>query len=240
MVNRFVEDRPEKLLNIDHNAKTVKGQKRGYLTGILYLQPHKAFGFNVCPNAEAADCHEVCLNTAGRGVYSQTQDARTRRTRLFHYEREWFMDTLFSDIKALERKAAREGLTPVVRLNGTSDLDWEEIRYRGESPMERFSMIQFYDYTKLPRLPKNRNYHLVFSYADSAKYQRTVRKAERLRMTMAAVFKGNLPETFRGKPVVSGDENDLVFLHSEAVVVGLKAKGRARSLSSDLIAKVAV
>ena len=37
------------LLNYDNNAKTVKGQKKGYKTAILYLAPHIQSGFNVCP-----------------------------------------------------------------------------------------------------------------------------------------------------------------------------------------------
>ena len=41
----------KKLLNIDENAKTVKGQKKGYLTAILYLAPSDLSGFNVCPMA---------------------------------------------------------------------------------------------------------------------------------------------------------------------------------------------
>ena len=228
MKNKFMEQRPDKLLSVNADRKTVKGVKRGFLTGILYLFPHKAFGFNICANADKADCAEPCLNTAGRGQFDIVQASRIRKTWLFHYEREWFMYTLFRDIEALQRKAAREGLTPVVRLNGTSDLDWENIRYEGESSMERFSLLQHYDYTKLPRLPKNRNYHLTFSYSAAKEYQRTVAKALRLDMNMAAVFRGDFPETFLGREVVSGDDSDLRFLDKDNVVVGLKAKGQAK------------
>ena len=56
-----------KLLNIDQNAKTVKGQKKGYMTAILYLVPFKLSGYQVCPMAEVAGCVGDCLNTAGRG-----------------------------------------------------------------------------------------------------------------------------------------------------------------------------
>ncbi len=37
-----------KLLNIDANAKTVKGQKKGYLTAVMYLAPADLSGFEVC------------------------------------------------------------------------------------------------------------------------------------------------------------------------------------------------
>ena len=36
----------KKLLNIDNNAKTVKGQKYGYMTAVLYLAPSNESGFN--------------------------------------------------------------------------------------------------------------------------------------------------------------------------------------------------
>src|SRR5262249_14983912 len=71
-------------------------------------------------------------------------------------------------------RATREGLTPVVRLNGTSDLPWERISgYSGRSLMARFPSVQFYDYTKNPHrmraflageLPAN--YHLTFSRSE--------------------------------------------------------------------------
>ena len=57
----------KKLLNVDNNAKTVKGQKYKYLTGILYLAPARTSGFNVCPMASAG-CKASCLFTAGGGV----------------------------------------------------------------------------------------------------------------------------------------------------------------------------
>lgn len=232
---KFMEDRPAHLLNVDKNIKTVKGQKFGYLTGILYLYPFKAFGFNICPNAENAGCHEPCLNTAGRGQFNSVQEARLRKTKLFHDERDWFMGQLYRDIQALERKAQREGLIPCVRLNGTSDLDWESLRYKGKSMMEHFSLIQFYDYTKLPRNPRNRNYHLTFSYSARKEFAKSVKKAIRLGMNMAAVFEEPFPTEFLGRQVVNGDESDLRFLDPDGVIVALKAKGLGRKWKGDFI-----
>jgi hypothetical protein len=40
------------------NAKTTKGEKLGFLTGVLYMAPWKVAGVgNVCPQAERAGCH---------------------------------------------------------------------------------------------------------------------------------------------------------------------------------------
>ena len=68
------------LLSIDTNAKTVKGQKRGFLTGILYLAPDRVSGlFNACPNASNG-CRNLCLYYAGRGAFNSVQQARTAKT----------------------------------------------------------------------------------------------------------------------------------------------------------------
>lgn len=238
-MTKFMEEKPDKLLSVGADYKTVKGQKKGYLTGILYLFPHKAFGFNICPNAEKADCVESCLNTAGKGQMPMVQQSRLRKTWLFHNERDWFMERLFRDIEALERKAQREGFIPVVRLNGTSDLDWESIRHGGFSAMEQFSRIQHYDYTKLPHIPKNSNYHLTFSYSAAAGYQRSVQKALRIGMNMAVVSRDLPPKTYMGRPVINGDENDLRFLDMPESIIWLKAKGKARKSESDLIVRAA-
>jgi len=131
-----------KLLNVDANAKTVKGQAQGYLTAVLYLAPYKMSGINVCPMAEQAGCHVGCLNTAGRGGISKgskrfktpagmvpdnaIQRARIARTKLFANDQPEFFRRLYQEIRALIRKADRMGLTPVVRMNGTSDILWEK------------------------------------------------------------------------------------------------------------------
>jgi len=45
---------------------------------------------------------------------------------------------------------------------------------------------------------------------------------------VAIVFRKELPETYKGYKVVNGDEHDLRFLDPQNVIVGLKAKGKAK------------
>src|SRR6266480_8058724 len=147
------------MLSINSDAKTIKGLKRGYLTGILYLAPHKLSGANLCPDASPG-CISTCLNTAGRGVFNSVQKARIRKTQYFRKFRNDFMRELDSDIIALQRRAIKLKLTPLVRLNGTSDIPWENVTYKVpshnglysldtvESLIKRHGDIQFYDYTK--------------------------------------------------------------------------------------------
>lgn len=214
------------------NAKTVKGEDRGYLTGILYLVPSDGSGLgNLCPNASPG-CRAVCLYSAGRGVMKPVQAGRLRKTRLFFDDAARFVDLLAEDVRKLRARAARLGLTPCVRLNGTSDVPWERVRgTAGLTIMQLCPDVQFYDYTKRPRrwnLPPN--YHLTFSlsetnYADAIAEHRAGRN-------VAVVFdtrKGEpLPDYWSGVRVIDGDTNDLRFLDPPRVIVGLRAKGRAR------------
>lgn len=234
---------PSKLLTVSADAKTVKGEEYGYLTGIMYLAPHKAAGFNVC--AFATDgCIAACLNTAGQGTYSTTQVARIRRTKWFRADRNAFMQQVEKDILALIRKAKRLDMTPCVRLNGTSDIPWESVKYVGKDGtsgtiFERFPDVQFYDYTKnAARFARNlpANYDLTFSAADGN--ENAVEFALAHDGRVAAVFRNsmrpnaraknwNLPGTYKGVPLIDGDDSDLRFLDPKGSFIGLKAKGHA-------------
>lgn len=113
-----------KLLTVNSDAKTVKGKKQGYLTGILYLAPADASGINTCANASPG-CRAACLFTAGRSaIFPRINESRIRKTRQLFRDRKAFQDQLAKDIAALIRKSEREKLTPCVRINGTSDLPW--------------------------------------------------------------------------------------------------------------------
>ena len=62
----------QKLLGVGTSYKTIKSEKVGVLTGILYMAPYNLSGKNVCPNASAG-CAAACLNTAGRGAMNTVQ-----------------------------------------------------------------------------------------------------------------------------------------------------------------------
>jgi hypothetical protein len=218
-----------KLLTIG-NTKTVKGEALGYMTFIMHLAPSKLSGYNTCPMASVG-CALACLNTAGRGRFTATQEARIRKTRFFFEDRDSFMSQLVKDIQAAIRKADREGMIPVFRLNGTSDIRWETIPVQGYANiMEMFPTIQFYDYTKIANrrnLPAN--YHLTFSRSESNDVDITTMLGTD---TNVAVVFDALPETWNGRKVIDGTETDLRFLDAKRVVVGLLAKGKAKKDTS--------
>jgi hypothetical protein len=128
-----------------------------------------------------------------------------------------------------------------VRLNGTSDLPWERIAGPyGLSAFQAFPAIQFYDYSKIATrvlmhasglMPVN--YHLTFSRSESN--QIDVAAVVAAGANVAAVFQKSLPAVWHGVPVVNGDADDLRFLDASGVIVGLKAKGRAKRDTSGFV-----
>jgi hypothetical protein len=224
------------------NPKLLKGQKKGYLSSVLHLAPADLSGKNTCPKATAG-CKAACLNTAGRGgIFKKgestnvIQQARIRKTKYFFEDRNAFMLELYQDIQRAINYAERKGLIPVFRLNGTSDLSWEKytIGATGHNIFELFPQVQFYDYTKIlgRKVSHIPNYHLTFSKADGNDMD--VRLAASNGMNIAAVFK-ELPEKYIGRPVINGDETDLRFLDPKGVIVGLKAKGKAKKDTSGFV-----
>lgn len=215
------------------NYKTVKGEKLGYLTGILYLAPAKISGYEVCPR-RSAGCTTACLYTAGMGAFSTVQQARIKKTKQFFEDRDNFLMQLRKDITALVRKAKKTNMTPAIRLNGTSDIEWTRFGI-----MEEFPDVQFYDYTKvLNRLkqPIPKNYHITFSKSEDNEMD--CRWALNLGFNVAVVF-NKLPETYFARPVISGDETDVRFEDARGVIVGLTAKGKAKKDLNNFVVKVA-
>lgn len=217
-----------KLLSVNADSKTIKSNKAGFLTGILYLAPYDLSGVNLCPFAKVAECHVACLNTAGRGNFSNVKNARLRKAKLFNNNRGEFMAQLIEDIHKLKHQAKKQNLQAVVRLNGTSDIEWENIRVGEFNIFGLFPELQFYDYTKNPNrknLPAN--YDLTFSYSGVESFIKFNRQALNNNMRIATVFK-IMPAEFLGRKVINGDEHDARFIEDKNVIIGLKAKGKAK------------
>ena len=205
------------------NPKIQKGTRLGYLSFILHLAPADLSGRETCPK-RTAGCTSACLNTAGRGgmfkrgeTTNTIQRARIRKTVQYFEARDQFLADLEADIRKGIKMAERLGLKPAFRLNGTSDLSVEKWGI-----IEKFPTVQFYDYTKVlgrkvSHLP---NYHLTFSKADGN--DADVQKALAQGLSVVAVY-DKIPA---GVP--SADETDLRFLDPRGVMLGLKAKGRAK------------
>jgi len=232
------------MLSIDTNAKTIKGQQYGYMTGVLYLAPYNLSGYNTCAMAEIAECHVPCLNSAGRGAFNSVQAARIKKTKLFFEDRDAFFALLIPSIRSLIRKASAANLIPLCRPNGTSDIRWENVSFTYEGVhynniFEMFPDLQFYDYTKIPNrvtahIP---NYDLTFSYSGVVGFQPYVKRATKQGYRIAVVFRKreDIPAEFLGTTCVDGDDSDLRHEDPHGVVVALYAKGKAKRDTSGFV-----
>jgi len=225
------------------NPKVLKGIKQGFNTYILHLAPYNVSGYQTCPKATPG-CAAACLNTAGRGGMFKKgestnviQEARKRKTRFFFENRDGFMEWLVSDIEKAIKQSVKLGLTPVFRLNGTSDLAWEKYSVvrndvRFANIFAAFPEVQFYDYTKVLGRKVNHipNYQLTFSAADGNDLDVYRAIAEGLNVAVVFGLKKTeaMPAEYIGRTVFNGDESDLRFLDPKGVVVGLYAKGKAK------------
>ena len=248
-----------KLIGVGTNAKTVKGDGSEYLTAILYMTPYKVWVetlgrySNSCPMAEKAGCIDACLNTAGRGAFNNVQTARERKAQWFYNDRQGFLAQLIIDIDKFRNYCKKRDIQPCVRLNGTTDIQWELIRYMGDKNIfEIFPDVQFYDYTKIANRRKAKeiaNYHLTWSYSNAdPKYAAMLDTAIANGMNAAVVFRSNFIEvvpkcwhTWKSLPVIDGDKDDLRFLDPKGGhIVALYAKGKAKKDRSGFVQEVEV
>lgn len=228
---KWFSEFPSKLLSIGADAKTVKGEKYGVLTAILYLAPHKLSGQNICSMADVAGCSEPCLNVAGRGAMTSVQMSRIRKT--LYMQQHWllFVTKLQSEIQTFSYYCDAREYTPAVRLNGTSDIRWENKIWDYMVYMAHWFGVRWYDYTKIANriIPDPKIYDLTFSYSGVPQYRKFVDTAKAMGMRLAVVFRyqDKIPKVFEGRDVVDGDDSDLRFLEPNNVVSALYAKGKA-------------
>ena len=227
MIKNLPYKKSSKLLNIDNNAKTVKGQKKGYKTAILYLAPSTQSGFQVCPMASEG-CKKACLYTAGHGAFSNVQQGRINKTRWFMQDRQSFLTQLKKEISNHIKNCDKKGFIPCVRLNGTSDISWENYNI-----IQAFPNVQFYDYTKIYKRALKyvngqypSNYHITYSLNEDNKKEAF--EILKLRGNISAVFRKYLPKTYQGYTVINADDTDLRFTDDNNVIAGLVAKGQAK------------
>ena len=228
----------KKLLRFD-NYKMSKSTDFGYLSVILYLAPHTLSGKNICPWASKG-CIKGCLNLSGRGVFNNVKQSRLNKTKYFFADRPKFLKQLDHEIKLYNKRAKRMGLKLNVRLNGTSDLVWENYKLEnGLNLMDNNPTIKFHDYTKsVERMKKQlpKNYRLTFSKSES-----NHNDVQELIMTskqnIAVVF-NKLPKRYLGRKVIDGDLNDLRFKDPLNSIVGLIAKGKARKDNSGFVINI--
>lgn len=242
------------------SAKAAKANGYGYLNAIHYMAPATLGGAgNMCSHYTIA-CFLNCLGwQSGQAAMvkdldhdtNNVRESRKLKAQLFMKDRANYMNRLARDIIALERRAMRESLKLCVRLNGSSDLRFERIRFRPDEKtikalglpadraervcamtlLELFPAIQFVDYTKNPNrlgnAPGNLDLTLSYSVENSADCVKALMAGH----NVAMIFDGGLPDSFAGFPVINGDLHDLRHLDPKGGhIVGLTPKGRRAKL----------
>ena len=217
-----------KSAKIDHSRK----YSHQYTYG-LYLAPASTSGYNVCSHS-TPECRLGCLNISGRAGIQEfsgktiIQDCRIKKTKLFYEQPEFFMSWLIADIQAGQRKAIKDGYFFSVRLNCTSDIDWQHVLVDGKNIFQIFPEVNFYDYTKNANKfnDKPSNYHLTYSF--TGKNESLCKKLLKQGHNVAVVFNvknaTELPKYFMNHEVINGDLTDARFLDGNGVIVGLKFK----------------
>ena len=233
------EGLPYKTLLGTASTKTVKGEKLGYLTAILYLTPDD----NLCPLARLAGCMEGCLYSSGRGAFNSVQKARKAKTDFWYTNQRAFLLSLCADIWALYGSAAKSNQKLLVRPNGTSDIAWENYPIiDGKTIFQLFPDVQFYDYTKHPsrnlqgKTPGN--YDLTFSFSSITPKPISIKGLTNPNNSRVAVVfqrKEDIPQSFRSWSVIDGDDTDVRHIEPKNVVVALYAKGKAKKDTSGFV-----
>jgi hypothetical protein len=223
---------PYKTILGESSSKTIKGEKIGFLTGIVYLVPDHV----ICPLAKKAGCFDGCLKSAGRGAFNSVQLARQSKTDFFYNNQEAFLLSLAADIWSLANRATKLGLIPLVRPNGTSDIPYENlIVWDNKTIFQLFPEIQFYDYTKHPSRnlvgKTSGNYDLTYSFSAITPKPISIKGLTNPNNSRVAVVfqkQTDIPTSFRSWPVVDGDDSDVRHIEPKNVVVALYAKGKAK------------
>jgi hypothetical protein len=168
------------------------------------------------------------------------QQAREAKTQFFYQHQNAFMLSMAADIWTLQRKAARLGLKPLVRPNGTSDIPYENILVIDDKNIfQLFPDVQMYDYTKHPSRNLTGktagNYDLTYSFSGLTPKNVTIKGLTNPSNNRVAVVfsrQADIPSTFRTWDVIDGDNTDVRHIEPKAVVVALYAKGKARNDNS--------
>ena len=211
------------------STKVEKGESKGYVTNVVYLQPHdKVAPTTLCAWAKINKCFDDCLEDSGHLGMTTGERAKSRRTILFLLDADRFYALLKRDI---EKEHKKHGDKLAIRLNGTSDIDFSDF-------INSMPHIRFYDYSKgirrlsHPKVSTDRKFPYDVTFSGSAVSDRTMKyTAEAIRngyKTAIAFNTAHAKGEYRiPSELADFDETDLRFLDG-AVVGALKAKGTSK------------
>ena len=224
--NPYLLTAQEQSTKLSHNAT-----ETAYRQSVMYLAPAGKSGIaNVCPWSTAG-CRALCLDTSGRLGMTTAQTAMKVRVHLMVEHPAAFIAILADETRKHAATAQANGATYVLRLNGTSDIPFDQIPGLYEL-LTGAGVERFQDYTKRPAKVRAATLHPDWSLTPSAT-ERTRDYIPGMAVVVNVHRDAPLPDTFHGLPVIDGDNDhgDLRILDKvrrpDAVVL-LRAKGKAR------------
>ena len=178
-------------------AKTPAGRK--VINAGLSFAPSKRAGVQVCPWATASCIAACVLWFGGRTVSKAVRQAAIARTMFWYWYKREFFARLDKEIKALVRKAKRNGAQAYCRLNVASDIDYTQGTehnggYGARHLFHGNPDCTMYDYTKevdraerygRGELPSN--YHVSYSVHENTTYA-DAKKLHDLGVNLVVVF----------------------------------------------------
>ena len=226
------------------NTKTLKGEAQGYHTIILHFLPadQAIQGRTVCA-CSTEQCRELCLVTSGHGTVPAVHEARLRRTLEYWNDPVAYAKKLAQEVDYWDMHAQKKGMKLAVRICGTADLPSLARRVQALAPG-----ALYYDYTKiLKAIPLGNKGPVHYTFSRSERNDAECIAALDYGCNVAVVFATKkdqeLPKKYRlggvlPVDVIDGDANDLRFLDPKGVIVGLRAKGRARRHQGGFVVEV--
>jgi hypothetical protein len=133
-----------KLLTL-HNQKLLKSQDYNYISVGLHLLPYNLAdsNYNLCTHSTKS-CRESCLNFSGKGGLTKVQESRKKKTLYYLHDRISFLNHLSAEIYYYKTVAQFSNKNLSIRLNLTSDVDWQQEYINGQTLFEIHSDVTFY------------------------------------------------------------------------------------------------
>lgn len=203
-------------------SKSVKFSKSFNNIGVtgMYLAPATmVHGLNTCKFA--GKCQKGCIAYTGNMKFNGLTFSN-RLKALFHHT-EKYLTEMLADLVELSEKL-EDGKKVMVRLNGTSDLNFTMVIDMQAFIRDNPNILGFYDYTKRPfNIGIDDVYHLTYSWSETSK----IRQAKRFNRVAVVVSSKDI-DWLVNDPLIGhlwsdGDKHDLRALDTTKLVY-LKAK----------------
>jgi hypothetical protein len=150
---------------LEHNETSGEHGVLGSKQLVQYLQPSNQSGIKGCNTcgSETKGCKGACLSGSGQLGLTGGEIAKQARTKMAWEQPDMYLGLVQSEIRNHERTSRAMRRTPVVRLNGTSDVGWHRLGETSDLLIGSRPGTQFNEYTKF-------NTHDVVEHEDPNPY----------------------------------------------------------------------